>query len=64
MSITEDRLRDLAIAIGTDIKDIKDSMGFFNGLEITDAIETDLLQYTSGKWRNIRKEVISDGGNF
>lgn len=49
MSITEERLRDLAIAIGTDIKNINDSMGFFNGLEITDAIETDLLQYIDGK---------------
>jgi hypothetical protein len=39
-------------------------MGSLSDFEIVNPLESDLIQYKSGKWKNIRKEVISDGGNF
>jgi len=61
---SEETLINFARAVGLDIKSIKNSMGSLSDFEIVNPLESDLIQYKSGKWKNIRKEVISDGGNF
>lgn len=61
---SEETLINFARAVATDIKTINTSMGFFKDFEVIDPVDTDLIQYVNGKWKNIRKETISDGGNF
>lgn len=64
MSTSEETLTNFARAVAEDIKTINVSMGFFKDFQIVDPVNTDLIQYVNGKWTNIRKETISDGGNF
>lgn len=66
MSDTEQTLTNLAIAIGTDVKNLYALTEILNTFEFSSVEDTDLIQYSSslGKWKNIKKENISDGGNF
>lgn len=61
---SEETLINFARAVASDIKSLNNSLVFFKDFEVADPIDTDLIQYNSGKWKNIRKETISDGGNF
>ena len=58
---SEETLINFAKAVANDIKTINVSIKDF---EIVEPIDSDLIQYVNGKWTNIRKETISDGGNF
>lgn len=61
---SEDVLTDFARAVGYDIKNIHQILGTFSGFELNNLTNSDLLQYKDGKWINIKKETVSDGGNF
>jgi len=63
---SEEKLTEFANAVGTDIKSLYTITNVLNSFELNSIQDTDLIQYSSvlGKWKNIRKENISDGGNF
>lgn len=63
---SEEKLTEFANAVGTDIKSLYTITNVLNSFELNSIQDTDLIQYSSalGKWKNIRKETISDGGNF
>ena len=64
MATSEETLINFATAVAHDIKALSESIGVAASFEVTNPINSDLLQYADGKWKNIRKETISDGGNF
>ena len=61
---SEETLANFARAVANDIKTINLSIRLFKDFQIVEPVDTDLIQYVNGKWINIRKETISDGGNF
>jgi hypothetical protein len=46
---SEETLINFARAVGLDIKSIKNSMGSLSDFEIVNPLESDLIQYKSGK---------------